>query len=73
MASNTALLTTGLHEYVKQKLFYDVGGRMVSVYEARTNANDGDACLLTTYTYQGTSNRVDFMQEQEAIWDGTWG
>jgi hypothetical protein len=73
MASTTALLTTGFNEYVKQKLFYDVGGRMTSVIEARANAVDGDSALQTSYVYQGTSNRVDFMLEAETTWDGTWG
>jgi hypothetical protein len=73
MKSQTALLTTGLHEYVKQKMLYDASGRLVAVYEARTDATDGEPALLTTYTYYGTSNRVDVMKEAEASWDGAWG
>lgn len=73
MKSQTALLTTGLHEYVKQKMIYDDGGRLIAVYEARTDAADGEPALLTTYTYYGPSNRVDVMREVEAVWDGAWG
>lgn len=71
--STTAHITTGLNEYVKQKIMYDGGGRMIDVYETRANAKDGESCLRTTFTYDGTSSRVDFMIEQEAVWDGSWG
>lgn len=73
MKSQTALLTTGLHEYVKQKMIYDDGGRLIAVYEARTEATGGEPALLTTYTYYGTSNRVDVMKEEESVWDASWG
>lgn len=71
--SNTRLLTTGLNEYVKQKIFYDVNGRMTAVYETSTDAEHGAPALLTTFSYTGGSNDVDFMKEQEATWDGSWG
>jgi hypothetical protein len=73
MKSQTALLTTGLHEYVKQKMIYDESGRLIAVYECRSEAQGGDPALLTTYTYYGTSNRVDVMKEVESVWDGSWG
>ena len=70
-ASTTALLTTGFHEYVKQKFVYDDAGRMIAVYEARSEAKDGEPALVTTYTYIGASNRVDVMKESESVW--AWG
>jgi hypothetical protein len=72
-SSQTALLTTGFHEYVKQKFVYDESGRMIAVYEARSEAKHGEPALLTTYQYQGASNRVDVMKESESVWDGAWG
>ncbi len=73
LPSTTSLLTTGFNEYVKQHIEYDIGGRMIAVYEARTEAKDGEGALLTTYTYEGTSNRVSFMKEQPSVWQGIWG
>lgn len=72
-ASTTALLKTGFNEYVKQHIEYDIGGRMIAVYEARSNASDGEVALLTSYSYDGTSNRVVFMKEEPSLWQGIWG
>jgi hypothetical protein len=46
---------------------------MIAVYEARSEAKHGEPALLTTYQYQGASNRVDVMKESESVWDGAWG
>ena len=61
-------ITTGAHEYIKSYIAYDGSSRMEYVYEARANAEDGDPCLVTQYTYDGVSTRITKMAESEGVW-----
>lgn len=70
--SKTKLLKSHLNEYVKTKVFYDVEGRPEFVYSASSDLEDGGPCTVTQYAYIGTTPRVDFMKESEAVWDATW-
>lgn len=63
---------TGLKENIKQYFEYDGSSRMVTVYEARANAQNGEPCLKTTYTYVSTSTRVQAMKEEDATWSSAW-
>lgn len=65
-------LRTGEKEYIKQYITYDGSNRMQYVYEARANAAHGDPCLLTTYAYDGSSNRVQKMLESASTWDSSY-
>ncbi len=65
-------IVTNSHENIKQYFVYDVSNRMSIVYEARSNALDGESCLKTTYTYVSTSTRVQAMKEEDATWDDSW-
>ncbi len=72
MSNGYGHLLTGEKEYIKQYFEYDGSARMVTVYEARANAADGEPCLKTTYEYVGATTRVEKMVEEEAEWDETW-
>lgn len=65
-------LRTNAYEYIKSYLVYDGSDRMQYVYEARANAQHGEPCLKTTYTYWTTSARIKQMKEEEATWDSSW-
>jgi len=71
MENKYEFLKTGTHEFIKSYLEYDTG-RMVTVYEARANAVNGDYCLKTEYVYDGISTRVIKMKETPATWNSAW-
>lgn len=63
---------THSQECIKSYIEYDGSDRMVTVYEARANAADGEPCLKTEYEYDGASARITKMHESEAEWDAAW-
>ena len=60
------------HEGVKQYITYDGSNRMEYVYVADANAVDGDECMVTQYTYDGGSSRIQKMKESITTWDSSW-
>lgn len=71
--SKTELLTTHLHELTKVYVEVDGQSRPSKTYTAKTDAVDGDACLVTEYIYlNSTSTQVIARKEAYDTWDGTW-
>jgi hypothetical protein len=73
MAANNdnSQLKTGFNEPSKSYLVY-TDGLLTSQYEARANAQDGDPCFLTQYTYVTATSRVEKILESNATWDEDW-
>lgn len=69
-ASN--FLSTHLKEAVKMYIEYDATNRMVTTYTAGADADHGDHCIRTDYTYWGASLRIQKMRESLAAWDSSW-
>lgn len=59
-------------ENIKVYITYDGSDRMEYVYEARANAQHGEKCLKTQYTYVTGTTRVEKMKETETEWDSSW-
>lgn len=70
--NDNSQLKTGMHEPVKQYQIFDGDGRVTHLYEARANAADGDPCMLTRFSYDGTSSRIEKTLESVASWDESW-
>ena len=70
--SDTGHLKTNLHEFVKQYVVYDGSGRTTHIYETREDAEHGSPCMLTQYTYDGASNRIQKRKETVSAWDSAW-
>lgn len=68
----TSRLKTTAYELVKQYMIYDGSGRLTSLYTAHTDAETGTPCVLTQYTYDGTSGRIEKRKESDATWDASW-
>lgn len=65
-------LITGMNEPVKQYCVYNGDGLLIDLYEARANAEDGDPCFRTTYTYVTATTRIEKVLEANATWDEDW-
>jgi hypothetical protein len=62
-----------LLEAVKQHHVYDGQDRMTGHYVAMVDAEHGDNCQLTTYTYRTpTSTQVLGVKESLSTWDSSW-
>lgn len=70
--NDTGTLKTNARELVKQYCVYDINARMTSMYEARADAVTGTPCMLTTYTYDGVSNRIVKRRESVGAWDSSY-
>lgn len=63
-------LKTLLNELTKSFIEYDGQGRMFKVYQARTDAVDGEDCLVTIYNYVSpSSTQIKNFKEDIAQWD----
>lgn len=72
MSNDTGHLKTNQNEMIKSYITYDGSDRMSVVYEARANAEDGDPCMKTTYTYVTGTTRIEKMLEEVAEWDSSY-
>lgn len=70
--SKTALIKTALNEYVKVHQEYDIEGRVEYIYEAKTEAVNGDPCVVTRYSYNGTTSDIVFFKEYDGAWNTAW-
>jgi hypothetical protein len=59
-------------EAVKTYATYDASQRLEYFYTAMADAQHGDRCLVTQYTYDGTSGRVVKSKESLSLWDSSW-
>ncbi len=71
MANEYGELITHQREYMQSYIVRDGGGRMLTVYEARANAQDGNPCLRTDYNYNA-DGLITGMKEEKAAWDSSW-
>ena len=58
--------------HMKTHAIYDGNGRTTHFYEAPTFTQNGDPCLLTEFTYTGTSPNVDNTKESASTWSSAW-
>lgn len=59
-------------ELSKWHYVYDGLGRLIETYETLSSAINGAKCILTKYTYDGVTNRVQNQREFSSIWDSSW-
>lgn len=60
-------------ELIKQRFVYDLSNRVVEIYEAATDAKNGDPCVRTRYNYDlVVTSRVIGMVEEPSSWDSSW-
>jgi len=57
---------------VKTKTIYDGSNRAITRYEAVANANNGQACIKTSYTYVGATTQIDATKEEMDVWQSAW-
>ena len=70
--SSKDVLKTLKNEALKEYRVYDVQNRPSAIYQVYTDAEHGDNCLKTEYTYDGLSNRIIKKRETVALWDALW-
>ncbi len=70
--NKTALVLTLENEYTKEYCVYDGSNRLSELYQAATDAEDADPCLLTEYSYDGASSRVEKRKESVSAWQVAW-
>lgn len=70
--NQTSNLRTILEGLTKTYLIHDSNNRIIAAYEAKTEAESGDPCMLTRFSYrQGASisSQVRFTKEENSFWD----
>lgn len=70
--STTELLKTLGKEYLKRFIVRDGQNRIIEVYEAKADAEDGEPCLLTRYSYFTGETVVEKMQEERSTWSAAY-
>lgn len=71
-AGGSELVAQGKNEYIKEFYVYDGSDRLISLYQARNNANDGEPALLTEYTYVGATAVIEKMRESQSTWSAAY-
>lgn len=66
------MVSTHFEEGIKSICVYDASDRLEFHYVANIDAEDGDLCMATQYTYVGTSTRVEKTKESKALWQSAW-
>lgn len=69
---NQSALKQQMKELVKQHIEYDGQLRVEYIYTAPTDAPNNSPCSVVRYSYNGTSNRVDYMKETKGVWLSAW-
>ena len=70
--NRTNLLKSGRDSQIKSYITYDGSSRMEYVYEAHTDAINGAPCLVTQYSYDGVSTRIQKMKETVGTWSSAY-
>ena len=68
----TSQIKTSLNGYTKQKQALDSSSRLEYLYTAGVQARNGDPCLVTRYSYIGSTSYVDYTKEYEGVWLSVW-
>ena len=71
-ADKTGHVKTMLRELYKTYITYDVESRPEYVYQAPTDADHGTPCMITRYTYVGTTRFVQKSKEYSGTWDSSY-
>lgn len=71
-STETEILKTLYKELKKTFLVYDGSNRMITVYEARKDAVDGDACIVSYITYVGATTRIEKQKEDYSTWSSAY-
>ena len=67
--NRTSLLKAHLHELTKTYIELDAQDRPSRIFTARTDAKDGEECLVTSYIYKdATSSIVIKRKEDTSVW-----
>lgn len=61
-----------MKEAVKTYSAFDGSSRLEFHYTASIDAQQGDRCMVTQYTYDGVSTRVQKTKEGLATWQAAW-
>lgn len=61
-----------LIKQLKKVHFVYTGDLVTYVYEAATDAKNGDACLLTRYEYVPATSNVANLVEEPSTWNSAW-
>lgn len=72
LQNDSRQLKSNKEEFQKTHTEYDGSGRATHYYEAISTAADGEACMLTTFLYDGVSNRIATTREWQATWSAAW-
>lgn len=51
---------------------YDALNRLEYIYEAVTEAIDGEVCIVTRFVYDGVTQRVVLQKEYNGTWSSTY-
>jgi hypothetical protein len=65
-------LRTVQFEAMKLYRVYDGSNRLQYQYDAPTWTANGDTCMRTEYVYDGSSSRIQKMEETLQSWDSSW-
>lgn len=71
-AHATDLVSMVMSEAVKTYSVYDASNRLIQFYEAHVDAKNNEKCRLTTYVYDGGSDRLLKSKESLANWSSAW-
>lgn len=71
--NQTSNLKTVLEGLTKTYVIHDAQNRIIAAYEAKTDATQGEPCMLTRFAYRqsgsGVSSQVRMQKEENAFWD----
>jgi len=59
-------------ELKKAHFVYDAYDRVIAVYEAMTDTENGGKCMLTRYTYIGIKTIAENLVEENSTWNSAW-
>ena len=68
-----AIVRTLEEEITKEYTVFDGSGRVSEFYQAQSDAENGDPCLKTTYSYHATYTTQVFKRKEEmSSWNSSW-
>lgn len=70
--SKTELLKSQAQELVKSYTTYDAYNRPEYFYVAQADAVHGASCIVTQYTYDGTTSRMIKRRESYTTWNSSY-
>lgn len=65
-------IKTSQQQYVKTHSVFDGSFRLTHIYEAASATTNGAPCMVTRFSYDGSSSRIENSVEEDAFWDSSW-